>query len=456
MEKFKIRLSGDEASSKTEIIRDSLKSDTKKHTKSNTEEIQMPYTRESEITDEEEPEESGEQRYGNKKDENKNRLSKINTSKHKKIKTCIGVIAFAGIIIFGFFLVTMLKKYTTYSVTETWNVKNASASFYADFGGCVLKYNNDGAILNDERGNVLWNEGYEMSRPKIDINGEYLIIYDKGGTGIYIMTRTGEESIVKTNAPISSAEVSGTGTVAVVSTTEDKTTSSIQMYGKKGEIIASGEMHLEKGGYPTDIALSHNGELLMVSAVGFEKGKLRSTIYFYNFGNAGKDAIDNIVASYSYSGTLIPEVEITDNGGMLAIGTDKIILYDGQSSPKERKIIKTGSEIKSIVHNNRYFGYIISKRDEDGKVADVLEVYNFHGFRRFSRKIDMEYRKIKFLNDNEVVLNNGNEIKIINLFGMEKLHIDSDDEEIYDVLSKKAGREYYFVRADKIEQVKLQ
>jgi hypothetical protein len=44
-------------------------------------------------------------------------------------------------------------------------------------------------ILNDERGNVLWNEGYEMSRPKIDINGEYLIIYDKGGTGIYIMTR---------------------------------------------------------------------------------------------------------------------------------------------------------------------------------------------------------------------------------------------------------------------------
>jgi hypothetical protein len=145
LEKFKIRLSGDEASSKTEIIRDSLKSDTKKHTKSNTEEIQMPYTRESEITDEEEPEESGEQRYGNKKDENKNRLSKINTSKHKKIKTCIGVIAFAGIIIFGFFLVTMLKKYTTYSVTETWNVKNASASFYADFGGCVLKYNNDGA-----------------------------------------------------------------------------------------------------------------------------------------------------------------------------------------------------------------------------------------------------------------------------------------------------------------------
>ena len=68
----------------------------------------------------------------------------------------------------------------------------------------------------------------------------------------------------------------------------------------------------------------------------------------------------------------------------------------------------------------------------------------------------MDYRNIEFLNDNEVALNNGTEVKIINLFGMEKMHIVDDGEEIYDIISKKAGREYYFVRAEKIEKVKLQ
>jgi len=448
LEKFRIRLSGDESTDKPEIIKESKKDnidDLKKQKKDKIDVLKELKTDKTDILEEQEEDSS-----------KSTKKKKTDSNKHHKIKAVIGIFIFTGVVIFGFFLVVMLKKYTAYSVTETWNIKNAAGSFYADFAGCVLKYNNDGAILNDERGDVLWNEGYEMSSPKIDINGGYLIIYDKGGTNIYIMTRSGEESVIKTVEPVNAAEVSGVGTVAVVSVTEDKTTSLIQMYGKKGETIASGEMHLENGGYPTDIALSSDGELLMVSTVGFEKRTLRSSVYFYNFGKAGKDAIDNIVATYNYPGILIPEIDITDNGGMMAIGTDRIILYDGHNTPKERKIIKPGSEMKSVIHNNKYLGYVISKTDKDGKVSDVLEVYNMHGFKRFSRKIDMDYRNIEFLNDNEVALNNGTEIKIINLFGMEKLHIVDDGEEIYDILSKKAGREYYFVRAEKIEQVKLQ
>ena len=446
MEKFRIRLSGDESLDKPEIIKESK-----------TDIIKEPKTGKAHNSKDSKADQNDFfDDFEEGSSENKKEKNAANSDKHQKLKAAIGILIFAGVVIFGFFMVVMLKKYTAYTVTGTWNIKNASGSFYADFQGCVLKYNNDGAILNDERGNVLWNEGYEMSSPKIDINGGYLIIYDKGGTNIYMMTRSGEESVVKTAEPINAAEVSGVGTVAVVSVTEDKTTSLIQMYSKKGETIASGEMHLENGGYPTDIALSSNGELLMVSTVGFEKRSLRSSVYFYNFGKAGKDAIDNIVATYNYPGILIPEVDITDNGGMMAIGTDRIILYDGQNTPKERKIIKPGSEMKSVIHNNKYLGYVVSETDKDGNVSDVLYVYNMHGFKRFSRKIDMDYRKINFLNDDEVALNSGTEIKIINLFGMEKLHIADDGEEIYDIISKKAGREYFFVRAEKIEQVKLQ
>jgi hypothetical protein len=58
------------------------------------------------------------------------------------------------------------------------------------------------------------------------------------------------------------------------------------------------------------------------------------------------------------------------------------------------------------------------------------------------------------MKDNEVMISDGHKLEFISLFGMNRFYIN-DDDEIYDVINKRAGREFYFVRSDSVQHVKL-
>ncbi|MCR4782842.1 MAG: DUF5711 family protein [Lachnospiraceae bacterium] len=367
-------------------------------------------------------------------------------------KKLIGGLALIAVLLLGFFLLIMLRHYDNYEVLGTTKIKDASASKYEMFNGSLLKYGNDGAILTDATGKVSWNVGYEMTAPEIDMCDGYLIVYDRGGSRIYLLDGVGEVSEISTTQPISKAEVSGAGTIAVIMKGELK--SRIELYNKKGETLASGELHINNSGYPTDIALSSGGQLLMVSSIGYEKGEVVSKISFYNFGNAGRNRIDNIVSSYKYKGTVIPEVDITDKGRPVAIGTDKIICYSTGNKPAEKSVIEPGEQMKSVIHNDKYIGFVVAEEGKDGVLQNTLKLYTYHGMKRYSKKLDFEYRDIKLMDDNEVMLTDGHKVNFISVLGMNRFFIN-DDEEIYDVVNKKAGREFYFVRSDSVQHVKL-
>jgi hypothetical protein len=213
-------------------------------------------------------------------------------------------------------------------------------------------------------------------------------------------------------------------------------------------------MHIDKSGYPTDIAINSSGEILMVSSLGYKDGAVVSRVNFYNFGKAGRNSIDNIVSSYKYTGTVIPEVDITDSGKPVAFGSNKIICYSNSSKPAEKKVIEPGAQMKSVIHNDKFFGYVVPEEDENGTVNNVLKVYTYRGFKRYSKKIDFEYRDIELMKDNEVMISDGHKLEFISLFGMNRFYIN-DDDEIYDVINKRAGREFYFVRSDSVQHVKL-
>jgi hypothetical protein len=346
----------------------------------------------------------------------------------------------------------MLRHYNNYEVVSSIKVKDASAHKFEEFNGGLLKYGNDGAILRNVSGKVVWNVGFEMSDPRIDICGKYVIIYDREGSKIFLLDDTDKVSEISTNQPIYKAEVSGSGTIAVIMKGDLK--SRIELYNQKGETLASGEMHIDKSGYPTDIAINSSGEILMVSSLGYKDGAVVSRVNFYNFGKAGRNSIDNIVSSYKYTGTVIPEVDITASGKPVAFGSNKIICYSNSSKPAEKKVIEPGAQMKSVIHNDKFFGYVVPEEDENGTVNNVLKVYTYRGFKRYSKKIDFEYRDIELMKDNEVMISDGHKLEFISLFGMNRFYIN-DDDEIYDVINKRAGREFYFVRSDSVQHVKL-
>lgn len=58
----------------------------------------------------------------------------------------------------------------------------------------------------------------------------------------------------------------------------------------------------------------------MVSQLDVKDGNVKTTISFYDFSNKGKDEIDNIVATYSFSDQIIPQIAYVDGDKAIAFG----------------------------------------------------------------------------------------------------------------------------------------
>lgn len=93
-----------------------------------------------------------------------------------------------------------------------------------------------------------------MTDPQIDICEDYLTIYDKKGTMIYIMTKEGILGGIETTMPIQQVRVASQGTVAVLM--KKDASGYLAMYDKTGAKLTEGEIHGAKKGYPVAIALS--------------------------------------------------------------------------------------------------------------------------------------------------------------------------------------------------------
>jgi hypothetical protein len=365
-------------------------------------------------------------------------------------------IIFLGLIILiaivGLWLVSALRHFSGYDVVSSRTQKDASNSSYVVLGDNIVRYGRDGAIYTDNQGHTIWNATYEMTAPAVDTCGEYLIIYDKNGTEVEVMNETGNVTDITSSYPITSAKVSKDGSVAALM--QDGTVAHISLYNSRAKVIASGEIHMNKGGFPLAIALSPNGDRLMVSLAGLTKKGIGTTINFYSFGKAGKDKIDNMVASYEYPGTLIPDIDYFDSGRAVAIGTDKIMLYSSAEKPDVLKTIKPEIEMKSVFHNEGYVGYICSKKQEDGKLKETAEVYSQRGFHRYSKTLTSEYSKAELLPTNELLLENGTNVTLVTIFGTTRFSANLK-QSFSDFIPITKNHRFYVIYSEKIDEIKL-
>ena len=120
------------------------------------------------------------------------------------------------------------------------------------------------------------------------------------------MNTSGTQGKFKVTMPVMKMDVSANGSVAVLM--EEDGTSYLSLYSKSGEQLAEGAIHVEKGGTPMDVALSDDGEKMVVSSLDIHDGSAKSTVTFYNFGAVGEEKVDHIVATYTYKDTVIPEI----------------------------------------------------------------------------------------------------------------------------------------------------
>lgn len=365
----------------------------------------------------------------------------------RRIAIIVGVCVAAFI---GYYVYMQHKTYDEYTVTEEISRSDSSAAKYLAYDSGYLKYSNDGASYVSMDNTLLWNQSYEMADPMVSICDSYVAVADRDGETIYVMNEDGLQCEITVNMPISRVEVASQGTVAVLM--EESGTGYLSLFDTNGDQIAEGAIHVENSGIPMDIALSTNGKNLAVSIVDVSSGSAGTTIQFYNFGTTGQNQIDNLVGSFTYADTVMPDLVYVDDSTLLAFADQGVYTFSGASSPQESAALAVDDEIMSIFYDDSYFGLVYSDASRDS--GRVIKVYDTSCKEQVTIETEFSYDSIGFLDNHEICLLNSGQCSIFTLGGLEKFTY-AFEEEIIAVFHDRGFRKYVILKEDITECVRL-
>lgn len=365
----------------------------------------------------------------------------------KRILQVIGIIV---VLVIGIELANAIQSFEDYEIRNEIERKNSSSTQYQMFGDSLLEYSSDGISCLTPNHDIIWNQSFEMASPKVEMCGDYLVVFDAAGTKLFILTKSGLEKSLEMTAPIQTVCIADQGTVAVLM--KENQESQVKLFDKKGNELANGKFYGDKGGFPIDIALSHDGTKLAVDMVDVTKGQVNTTISFYNFGSVGQSEIDNNVGTYTFEGLLVPSIDYISNSRMIGMGTGKLLVFDGKQKPELNKELEIEEEILSFFHNDKYIGIVYDNIEVENSWH--IKVMDLRGKTIMENDTSIPYDSIEFLSNSEICVRNMTQCEIFTLHSIKKFSYEFD-KELYKVFSTEGVKNYTFIFKDTIEEVKL-
>lgn len=375
---------------------------------------------------------------------------KLRAHRISVVKRTMLVLFIVIAVITGLTVYMALRHYDNYDVLQDTSRADTEATHFADFKGNILKYSNDGAFYIDTANELIWNQTYEMTNPRMDLCGDYLTLYDKKGNMIYILNAGGLLGSVETTMPIEQVRIAAQGTIAVLMS--DNGAGYVALYDKTGENLVQGAIHGEKKGYPIAIALSEDAIKLAVSMLDINDGTVKSTVAFYNFGSVGQNEIDHVVGAASFEDTVIPELEFVSNDRLVAFSDTGLLYFEGAQKPQQAGELAFEKDVKSIFYNQDYVGIVTSNDDE--AVTNHVAIYDMSGKLVLEKDISMEYTDIEFLSNNEICIHNEDTCDIYTIHGIYKFHHEFE-QKLYRIIPGNSGLNYTLVLEDTTEKVRL-
>ena len=342
----------------------------------------------------------------------------------------------------SFYIYDALKTFNDYDLRAEYRREDSNETRYLDFNGNLLKYSTDGASCTTYKNGLIWSYSYDFTNPAMAVCKDYAVAYDKKGSEVDIFSKDGFVKSINTNMPIIKADVAAQGTVVVLM--QQESTNYIQMYDTKGELLVSGQLHLENSGYPMSMALSSDGTRLLISLLCLNEGSVKSTVTFYDFSSKGKESKDNIVATYTYEDMVVPQVDFVSGDKAIAFTENKIIVYNNNLEATIAKEIELTEQLKSVFYNDKYYGFVCDKILESGEIVSELTLYNLYGFECFSTEFYSSYSDIQIMNNGEVLLLDSNKVDIYSKFGVHKFSYDFDTV-VYTVVPERFLHRYKII-----------
>ena len=360
----------------------------------------------------------------------------------------------AFFVVLAVLLVLLVKTIADHHVYHGYAVvdvsdKTDNISEYCYINGNILRYSSDGAALLTKDLSTVWNVSFTMDSPAVDSCGSTVVLYDISGTNVYVYNDKKEVGHFQTDLPIVKAKVSSAGNVAAI--LSDNDTTWIKYYTSAGSEIAAAGSTIKSPGYPTDMALSEDGLFLAVSYLTVSSDTVGTHLAFYNFGEAGRNATDNLVASEDFAGTIIPEVAYLSNDEAIAFRENGFTIYKGSGTPVKTQSIDFDDEVVSTFYDSRHIGFIFKSKDAEHKY--VMKIYSINGVLLTTTNVDVIYDTVKVCGD-QVIFNNSTELSVYSLDGIERFTGVLDEGDIAYAL--KIGRNRYLIVTDtKTETIKL-
>lgn len=338
-------------------------------------------------------------------------------SMHKiaAMKKTVLTVAVVAAVAVGLVLFIEKRSYRTYDIIQTSEQEDIVSTKYEVMSGKILRYSPDGAALVNSEMDAYWSSLYEMQNPVADIRGDWAVIADVDGTSMKIFDKDGEVGSVTTSYSIVKARISSNGLVAAILDGGDSTW--INYYDSDGSLIAENQTHVEDPGYPMDVAVSDNGEIMMVTYQFIDGSDTTSYVAFYNFGDVGQNEDDRIVSGYTYEGVVIPEIRYFDAERSVALREDGFTVYKGRQIPKESATEKVDKEIVSTFCDDDTIGMVFKNGNKDKQYT--MKVYSINGSLRFTKDFNIPYTTIKISGGN-ILLYNDSQICVMNSRGVEK------------------------------------
>lgn len=357
---------------------------------------------------------------------------------------CI-IIAIASVLIY---LLVSLQTYTKVRVSDTYSSKGASDNSYVQFLNGVVKYSKDGISYVDQTGKAIWNQSYQIKNPILDVNNKSVAVADKEGNDILIFQEEGLKGEVHTTMPIERISVSEQGIVSAI--LKNESAMKIMCYDTAGNILVEHKTTLAGSGYPVDISLSSDGNLMQVMYLYTQKGQLVSKLHYYNFGAAGEEKADHQVAAKNYKNTILADGFFMDAETSAAVGDNLLVIYNGKDKPKQTASIKMDKEIKSVFHSEKYVGLILKN---EGKTGYELRLYDKSGKVVLSKDFKGDYKHVKICN-NQVVMYDGKNCNIFMKNGIQKFKGEMDNN-ILEIFPISGVNRYIVMTVNGMEKVRL-
>ncbi len=342
------------------------------------------------------------------------RIDEINKSRRRKLKyiTVVIVILFLLLLV-GIALFRMnTKSYNAFRVKNSIELMNTGTSKLVQYKNGILRATRDGAETISADGKQVWNVSYNMKNPIVDVRDNFAVIADMGGKTAYIINGSGVSNTIETLYSIVEVKVATQGVTSILMNngTEDY----INVYSmESAQPLLSIKTLATTDGFPIAMALSDDGTKLVTSYIKIENDTITSQVTFRNFGDVGKNYIDQVVGNWSFT-SFVPKIEFITKDVVAIFLEDGLYLYSMKETPSETLKETYSQKILDIFYTDTYIGVVLES--ETGEKSNQIYLYNVDGNKIMSSNISFNYSSI-VAGEDYIIFYNDLACEVMNLKG---------------------------------------